>query len=140
MHAIVDLNSGSGFIYGAPSAVCNVGVRINAHVDAALEAGLRLIHGKRMDAELHPARVRRLGAAGAEIESKAPVAVFGALQLVLAMEPALALDGKVIELTERDGIARALVRFTGLDWDTRARIETYARERRPRGYDPGSKP
>jgi hypothetical protein len=41
MHAIVDLNSGSGFIYGAPSAVCDVGVRINARVDAALEAAHR---------------------------------------------------------------------------------------------------
>ena len=41
MPAIVDLNSGSGFIYGAPSAVCDVGVRINAHVDAALEAAHR---------------------------------------------------------------------------------------------------
>ena len=41
MHAIVDLNSGSGFIYGAPSAVRDVGVRINAHVDAALEAAHR---------------------------------------------------------------------------------------------------
>jgi CRISPR/Cas system-associated exonuclease Cas4 (RecB family) len=41
MHAIVDLNSGSGFIYGAPSAVLDVGVRINAHVDAALEAAQR---------------------------------------------------------------------------------------------------
>ena len=41
MEAIVDLNSGSGFIYGAPSAVCDVGVRINAHVDAALEAAHR---------------------------------------------------------------------------------------------------
>jgi hypothetical protein len=41
MHAIVDLNSGSGFVYGAPSAVCDVGVRINAHVDAALEAAHR---------------------------------------------------------------------------------------------------
>jgi CRISPR/Cas system-associated exonuclease Cas4 (RecB family) len=41
MHAIVDLNSGSGFIYGAPSAVRDIGVRINAHVDAALEAAQR---------------------------------------------------------------------------------------------------
>jgi CRISPR/Cas system-associated exonuclease Cas4 (RecB family) len=41
MHVIVDLNSGSGFIYGAPSAVRDIGVRINAHVDAALEAAQR---------------------------------------------------------------------------------------------------
>jgi hypothetical protein len=35
---LVDLNSGSGFIYGAPPAVCDAGVRINALVDAALAA------------------------------------------------------------------------------------------------------
>ena len=38
MEAIIDLNSGSGFVYGAPSAVCDAGVRINALIDAALEA------------------------------------------------------------------------------------------------------
>ena len=37
MEAIIDLNSGSGFIYGARSAVCDAGVRINALIDAALE-------------------------------------------------------------------------------------------------------
>jgi hypothetical protein len=35
---LVDLNSGSGFVYGARSAVCDTGVRINALIDAALEA------------------------------------------------------------------------------------------------------
>ena len=35
---LVDLNSGSGFVYGGLSAVCNAGVRINALIDAALEA------------------------------------------------------------------------------------------------------
>jgi hypothetical protein len=35
---LVDLNSGSGFVYGALSAVCDAGVRINALIDAALEA------------------------------------------------------------------------------------------------------
>jgi hypothetical protein len=38
MEAIIDLNSGSGFVYGAPSAVCDAGVRVNALIDAALEA------------------------------------------------------------------------------------------------------
>jgi hypothetical protein len=37
MTAMIDLNSGSGFVYGALSAVCDVGVRINALIDAALE-------------------------------------------------------------------------------------------------------
>jgi hypothetical protein len=35
---LVDLNSGSGFVYGTPAAVCDAGVRINALIDAALEA------------------------------------------------------------------------------------------------------
>jgi len=38
MEAIVDLNSGSGFVYGTPSAVSDAGVRVNALIDAALEA------------------------------------------------------------------------------------------------------
>jgi hypothetical protein len=37
MAAMIDLNSGSGFVYGALSAVCDVGLRINAMIDAALE-------------------------------------------------------------------------------------------------------
>ena len=35
---LVDLNSGSGFAYGAPSALCDADVRINMLIDAALEA------------------------------------------------------------------------------------------------------
>jgi hypothetical protein len=38
---LVDLNSGSGFVYGARSAVCDTGVRINALIDGALEAEYR---------------------------------------------------------------------------------------------------
>jgi hypothetical protein len=37
MEAIIDLNSGSGFVYGAPAAVCDAGIQINALIDAALE-------------------------------------------------------------------------------------------------------
>jgi hypothetical protein len=38
MEALIDLNAGSGFVYGGRSAVCDAGVRINALIDAALEA------------------------------------------------------------------------------------------------------
>ena len=38
MAAIIDLNAGSGFVYGTPAAVCDAGIRINALIDAALEA------------------------------------------------------------------------------------------------------
>jgi hypothetical protein len=41
MEAVIDLNSGSGFVYGGLSAVCDVGVRINALIDAALAAAAR---------------------------------------------------------------------------------------------------
>jgi hypothetical protein len=37
MAALIDLNAGSGFVYGALSAVCDAGVLINALIDAALE-------------------------------------------------------------------------------------------------------
>jgi class 3 adenylate cyclase len=89
-------------------------------LESLLEAGVRLITGKQIDPHVHPARVRRLGAAGAELESSAPLAVFGALQLLL---DALAVDGKVVELNGDT----ALVRFTGVDWDTQARIKAFAR-------------
>jgi hypothetical protein len=38
---LVDLNSGSGFVYGALSAVCDAGVRINTLIDTALQAEQR---------------------------------------------------------------------------------------------------
>jgi hypothetical protein len=38
VHPMVDLNAGSGFVYGAPCAVSDAGTTINALVDAALEA------------------------------------------------------------------------------------------------------
>jgi hypothetical protein len=41
MEAMIDLNSGSGFVYGGLSAVYDVGVRINTLIDAALEAAAR---------------------------------------------------------------------------------------------------
>jgi hypothetical protein len=41
MAAIVDLNSGSGFVYGGASAVTNAGLRINTLIDRALEAASR---------------------------------------------------------------------------------------------------
>ena len=81
------------------------------------EAGVRLMVGKQIEPRVHPARLRRLGATGAELESDAPLAVFGALQLLLE---GFAVDGKVVELNGRT----ALVRFTGADWATRERLDS----------------
>jgi len=70
-------------------------------------------------------------APGGEIESDAPLAVFDALQVLLPIatgdDASEILDGKVIALSEHEGARTALVRFTGIDWDTQARIEAFAR-------------
>jgi class 3 adenylate cyclase len=107
-------------------------------LEPALDAGVRLVLGKQVDPQVHPARLRKLGAAGAEFQSPAPIGMFAAVQMLLA--DSLVIDGKVVELTERDGVPSALVRFTGVDWETRARIDAFARERSLRGYDAASKP
>jgi len=87
---------------------------------------VRLFIGKQLDPNVHAARVARLGAGGAELESRAPLATFGALQVQL---PIAIVDAKVVDLNVRDGVGTALVRFTGVDWDTQAQIEAFARAR-----------
>jgi len=107
---------------GETMRVLPAAVRELATLRAPLEAGVRLILGKQVDSQVHPALLRQLGAAGAELESSAPLAVFGALQVLV---DSLVVDGKVVELNGRS----ALVRFTGVDWDTQARLDAFARAR-----------
>jgi adenylate cyclase len=105
-----------------------------------LDATVRIFHGKQLDRTRHAARVHRLGAGGGELTSEAPLAVFSTVHVNL---PALAacggadgVDGKIVAVGERDGVATALVRFTGVGWDTRDRLEVLARgEERPRTSD-----
>jgi len=74
--------------------------------------------------------VHRLGAGGAELTTKAPLAVFATVHLHL---PALAamggtdVDGKIIAVGERDGVPTALLSFTGVGWDTRDQLDALAR-------------
>jgi adenylate cyclase len=124
---------------GETMRVLPAAVRDLVVLESPLEAGVRLVHGKQVDPQVHAARLVRLGATGAELESRAALAMFGALQILVSMEPALAVDGKVVELAERGGVASALIRFTGLDWDAQARIDAFARARSRRGYDAASK-
>jgi hypothetical protein len=102
-----------------PSAVQDL-----AMLPSPLGAGIRLIVGKQVDPQVHDARLLRLGAGGAELESKAALAVFGALQVLL---PSATVDAKVVDLYVREGVGTALVRFTGVDWDTQAQIDAFAR-------------
>jgi adenylate cyclase len=105
-------------------------VRDLAVLHPPLEARVRLFLGKQVDRQTHLAWLHRLGAGGGEIESDAPLAVFDALQVLLPVatgDDALEiLDGKVISLSEHEAAQTALVRFTGIDWDTQARIEAFA--------------
>jgi adenylate cyclase len=111
-------------------------VRDLAVLHPPLEARVRLFFGKQLDRQTHLARLHRLGAGGGEIESDAPLAVFDALQVLLPVatggDAAEILDGKVIALSEHEGAQTALVRFTGIDWDTQARIEAFTHRDRDR--------
>ena len=111
-------------------------VRDLAVLHPPLEARVRLFLGKQIDRQTHLARLHRLGSGGGEIESDAPLAVFDALQVLLPVAPggdaSEILDGKVIALAEHEGAQTALVRFTGIDWDTQARIEAFAHRDRER--------
>src|SRR5262249_449472 len=105
---------------GESMRVLPTSVRDLEFLPQPLEAHVRLIFGKQIDPHRQPARIHRLGAAGAEIESEAPLAVFSPLQVLLPAEPGekepAPLDGKVIVISEEDGRRAALVRFTGIDW------------------------
>jgi hypothetical protein len=71
----------------------------------------------------------RLGAEGVELESDAPLALFALLKVLLPTDPGNgegeSLDGKVIAVSEGDGVGTALVRFTGIAW-ARKRIDAFA--------------
>jgi hypothetical protein len=89
-----------------------------------------LIFGKQLDARIHPAQLLRLGAGGAELESDAPLAVFAPCSWcrppILGTRGVEPLDGDVLAISEGDGVRAALVRFTGIGWEARERIDAFA--------------
>ena len=115
-------------LHGDTPLVLPAQVRDLTVLHQPIEARVRLFLGKQVDRQTHFARLHRLGAGGGEIESEAPLAVFDALQVLLPTTRGNAseiLDGKVIALSAHEGARTALVRFTGIDWDTQARIEAF---------------
>jgi class 3 adenylate cyclase len=121
---------------GEPMLTLPSPVRDLAELPAPLDARVRVFLGKQLDRQSHPARLLRLGAGGAQLETGAPLSVFGALQLLLPMRDGeQPLDGKVIATSDQDGARTFLVRFTGIGWDLQERIDAVGRERRgsPRG-------
>src|SRR5262249_3372506 len=116
-------------------------VRDLAELSVPLEASLRLFLGKQLDSHSHPARLVRLGVAGAALAWEAPLAVFAPLQVLLprgprgGLEP---LDGKVIGLSEHDDLRAFLVRFAGRSWERQDAIDALARGSQPLS-DPASR-
>jgi class 3 adenylate cyclase len=94
-----------------------------------LPAHVRLIHGKRVGAQIHPAELVRLGATGAGLRPTVALTLFEAVQVFLRWEDggSAALDGQVIAAPEAPGDDVVVVRFSGLDWDTRTRLTALAR-------------
>ena len=95
-----------------------------------IEASIRPFRGKQIGPDTYPATLRKLGTSGAELDTQCPLATFDAVQVILPARTGIAeaLDSKVITVTERaDGRRTAFVRFGGLDWDARARLEALAR-------------
>lgn len=99
-----------------------------------IQASLRPFRGKQIGPDTHPATLLKLGASGAELSTQYSLATFDAVQVILPARTGIVetLDGKVMTVMERaDGPRTAFVRFGGLDWDARARLEALARAREP---------
>ena len=97
---------------------------------SAMDASLRPLRGKQIGADMYPAKVVELGASGAEVDTECPLAMFDAVQVILPPHTGIPapLDSKVISVTKgADGRRTAFVRFGGLDWDARARLEVLSR-------------
>jgi hypothetical protein len=76
-----------------------------------------------------------LGAAGAELDTDCPLEVFDAVQVILPSQMGILapLDSKVMTVTEGTaGPRTAFVRFGGLDWNVRARLEVLSHAEAPR--------
>jgi adenylate cyclase len=102
---------------------------------STMEVRLRQLRGKQIVADMHPATLVKLGAAGAELDTDCPLELFDAVQVILPPQTGIlaALDSKVMTVTEGTaGPRTAFVRFGGLDWDVRARLEVLSRAGEPR--------
>jgi adenylate cyclase len=113
-----------------PSPVSNLVV-----LAPAMEVDLRLLRGKQIVTDTYPAKLVKLGASGAELDTDCPLEVFDAVQVILPPQTGIlaALDSKVMTVTEgTSGPRTAYVRFGGLNWDVRARLEELSRAEEPR--------
>ena len=113
----------------APSSVSDLVV-----LASAIQVRLRPLRGKHIGTETYPATLVRLGASGGELDTECPLATFDAVQVTLPPETGIltVLDSKVLTVTNvAAGRRTVFVRFGGLDWDVRARLEAFARAGAP---------
>jgi class 3 adenylate cyclase len=97
---------------------------------SAVEVSLRPLRGKQIGTDTYPATLVKLGVSGGELDTQCPLAMFDAVQVTLPPRTGIltALDSKVMTVTHgMAGRRTVLVRFGGLDWDVRTRLETFSR-------------
>jgi len=89
---------------------------------------LRLLRGKRVEPEVHEARLLALSLAGAEIVTDLKLEVFSSLQVQLPGQAGVEefADGKVVGLKEQE--SSYVVRFSGLDEPAAARLHRFLDE------------
>jgi len=97
---------------------------------SAIEVSLRPLRGKQIGTDTYPATLVKLGVSGGELDTECPLAMFDAVQVTLPPRTGVltVLDSKVMTVT--NGVAgrrTVFVRFGGLDWDVRSRLEAFSR-------------
>jgi hypothetical protein len=97
---------------------------------SAIEVSLRPLRGKQIGTDTYPATLVKLSASGGELDTECPLAMFDAVQVTLPPRTGLltVLDSKVMTVKNgADGRRTISVRFGGLDWDVRTRLEALSR-------------
>jgi adenylate cyclase len=97
---------------------------------SAIEVSLRPLRGKQIGTDTYPATLVKLGVSGGELDTECPLAMFDAVQVTLPPQTGIltVLDSKVMTVTNgAAGRRTVFVRFGGLDWDVRTRLEAFSR-------------
>jgi adenylate cyclase len=108
-----------------PSSVSDLVV-----LSSAIEVSLRPLRGKQIGTDTYPATLVKLGVSGGELDTECPLAMFDAVQVTLPPRTGIltVLDSRVMTVTNgAAGRRTLLVRFGGLDWDVRTRLEAFSR-------------
>ena len=96
------------------------------------EVRLRPVRGKQIGDDMYPATLVKLSALGAELDTDCPLAIFDDVQVILPAQAGIlgALASKVMTVTETPAGRRTVfVRFGGLDWEARARLQEFSHAR-----------